>query len=81
MNVRAGENFGRNLHHDFVVLSLTHEKFAAQESRELHFALPSLDTGTTSKRTAIAAWITREGDITPIQAVGGWLSAEVEPGK
>ena len=81
MNVRAGENSGRNLHHDFVVLSLTHEKIAAHGSRELHLPLPRSDIDTISNRTAAAVWITRAGDITPVQAAGGWLSPEVEPGK
>jgi hypothetical protein len=71
VDVTAGENNGRKLMHDFVVLSLTNEtmKSAAKELR-----LPSASTTSAiDPRTAIAAWVTQAGQIEPIQAVGGWL--------
>lgn len=65
-DVRAGENGGRRLHHDFIVLHLI--------SRRLDSA------GGTASLTlpadgakAIAIWITHAGKLTPIQATGGWL--------
>jgi hypothetical protein len=70
-DVTAGENKGRKLMHDFVVLALTNEtmKTAAKE-----FRLPSLSmTSAVDPRTAIAAWVTQAGQMEPIQAVGGWL--------
>ena len=70
-NVTAGENKGRKLMHDFVVLGLTNEtmKSATKELR-----LPSPPTKSAiDPRTAIAAWVTQAGQIEPIQAVGGWL--------
>jgi hypothetical protein len=69
-NVTAGENDGRKLVHDFVVLGLTNETF---ESALKEFQLPSPTKSTADSRTAIAAWITVPGQIEPIQAVGGWL--------
>jgi hypothetical protein len=63
--ITAGENSGRNLKQDFVVLSLTNQKMSAGKI-EFAFA-PDARAG------AIAAWITASNQIEPIQAVGGWL--------
>ena len=71
INVGAGENNGRSLRHDFVVLSLTHEKLN-RATAELHFA-PGQQSVTRPARTALAAWVAKSGDITPLQATGGWL--------
>jgi hypothetical protein len=69
-DVTAGENSGRKLIHDFVVLGLTNEtmKSGAKELR-----LPAPIASTAEPRTAIAAWVTQAGKIEPLQAVGGWL--------
>jgi hypothetical protein len=69
-DVTAGENSGRKLIHDFVVLGLTNEtmKTGAKELR-----LPAPIASTAEPRMAIAAWVTLAGKIEPIQAVGGWL--------
>ena len=66
-NVKAGENSGRKLRHDFVVLSLER---APMQSGKAQIKLPS---GAASTRTALAAWITAPGELEPIQATGGWL--------
>lgn len=72
INVRAGENNGRSLRHDFVVLSLDHQKLVSS-SQEFHLPSPALETASRPNRTALAAWITRADNITPLQATGGWL--------
>jgi hypothetical protein len=70
-NVKAGENSGRKLRHDFVVLSLTNETLAGGP-KELGF--PAAASGQTGDaRGALAAWVTEVGQMQPIQAVGGWL--------
>jgi hypothetical protein len=71
VNVRAGENNGRSLGHDFVVLSLVHEKMGSG-TQEIHLA-PASESTSHPERNALAAWITNVGDIKPIQATGGWL--------
>ncbi|MDP9099887.1 MAG: DUF1223 domain-containing protein [Verrucomicrobiota bacterium] len=71
MDITAGENSGRKLMHDFVVLGLTNETMKAG-AKELQLPAPS-KTSTGEARTAIAAWVTQVGQIEPIQAVGGWL--------
>jgi hypothetical protein len=70
-NVTAGENNGRKLVHDFVVLGLTNETMTTG-AKELQVPVSSTKT-TADSRTAIAAWITAPGQLEPIQAVGGWL--------
>jgi hypothetical protein len=70
-NVTAGENNGRKLMHDFVILGLTNETMKSG-ARELRLPPPST-TSAIDPRTAIAAWVTQAGQIEPIQAVGGWL--------
>ena len=70
-DVTAGENIGKKLSQDFVVLGLTNETLRAGP-KELK--VPAVtQKSTVDPRTAIAAWITPAGQIEPIQAVGGWL--------
>ena len=71
-NVKRGENTGRKLHHDFVVLHLDKTDMlnnADHWTGSISFA----PNATADKPTAIAAWITSGGNITPIQATGGWV--------
>jgi hypothetical protein len=63
--VNAGENSGRNLKQDFVVLSLVNEKMSNGKSE--------IQLNADSRAGAIAAWITEPNQIQPIQVVGGWL--------
>lgn len=73
-DVTAGENSGRKLMHDFVVLGLTTEGMKAG-AKELRLPAASSKPAAGS-RSAIAAWVTQSGQIEPIQAVGGWLPEE-----
>jgi hypothetical protein len=71
-NIRAGENSGRNLAHDFVVLDLRDGNLKTETGT----ARASLTTGAAVEpgaRKAIAVWVTRRGQLDPQQAVGGWL--------
>ena len=70
-NVRAGENSGRNLAHDFVVLDLRNGDLKSKQGR----ARASLTTVAVEPgaRKAVAVWVTRRGELDPQQAVGGWL--------
>ena len=70
-DVTAGENSGRKLMHDFVVLGLTNEGMKSG-MKELRLPAESSKQAANS-RSAIAAWVTQAGEIEPIQAVGGWL--------
>jgi hypothetical protein len=71
--VRSGENGGRTLDHDFVVLG--YRSLATEKNNAVHtasFTLPAVNVD--SKRKAIAAWLSVPGDPSPVQAVGGWLN-------
>src|ERR1044071_2104507 len=72
-NVKAGENRGRKLQHDFVVLTMS--KAASSRSGEAFEADLSLASspGSESGRRAIVGWVCRNGTLEPVQAVGGWL--------
>ena len=70
-DVTAGENNGRKLMHDFVVLGLTNEGMKSG-IKELRLPADSSKQAPNS-RSAVAAWVTEAGQIEPIQAVGGWL--------
>jgi len=70
--VEAGENHGKTLKHDFVVLGYSRA--------EMHKTGKTLSATTTipearfkAPRRAIAAWVSAKDDPFPVQAVGGWL--------
>jgi len=67
--VKAGENGGRTLHHDFVTLALDSAllKGGTSEVKLTAPAIPGIN------RRALAVWITKRGELTPLQATGGWL--------
>jgi hypothetical protein len=63
--ITAGENNGRNMLQDFVVLSLTNQKMPNGKT-EIPF-------DQDARAGAIAAWVTAPDQLESIQAVGGWL--------
>jgi len=71
VSVKAGENRGRKLLHDFVVLLLETAKMSGGKA-ELRTS-PAGAKQDANSREAIAAWLTEPGQIEPVQAVGGWL--------
>jgi hypothetical protein len=70
--IKAGENRGKRLRHDFVVLDLVSAPLAGND-KELTATLPGITTQLTAPRYAIAAWITDSNDSEPLQVAGGWL--------
>ncbi len=73
--MKAVENSGRSLQHDFVVLALA--KGVSLRVGETFDAVLSVNSkaGVSAKRLAIAAWVTPAKSLLPLQAVGGWLSS------
>lgn len=72
-DVDAGENRGRRLVQNFVVLGLRTGR-ARQEGERFDWQLELPLAGREwPAEVALAAWVTRQGDPTPIQAVGGEL--------
>ncbi|MDB6065640.1 MAG: hypothetical protein JWR26_1848 [Pedosphaera sp.] len=66
--VNAGENSGRKLMHDFVALIFEEKKTATNEVT-FHLSRPE---GIQVSRLALAVWVSRSGEMEPIQSVGGW---------
>lgn len=78
-NVKAGENAGRRLAHDFAVVDFVESGMELRKDgffeKEIMLKFPSKDlVGNGVKQWAVAAWVTRGLDPAPIQAAGGYLS-------
>lgn len=71
--VRAGENAGRTLRHEFVVLALADVPLESEESFWQANATLVRPKPAGVGRYALAAWVTRRDELTPVQATGGWL--------
>lgn len=70
--VKAGENRGETLVHEFVALSLVRHVIVDGQC-EFPLAAVTMDGMT---RQALAVWVTRRGETEPVQATGGWLASE-----
>ncbi len=68
--IAAGENAGRDLTHDFTVLSYLPNHFSSNHQWEI--ALPDLGN-LPGERQGIVIWLSKRGSIKPIQAIGGWI--------
>lgn len=67
-DVKGGENSGRLLKHNFLVLDWS-GKSVSPSSPEASFTFKA----STVSRLGLAAWIEEEGNPTPLQSVGGYL--------
>ena len=73
VKVARGENAGRELAHDFVVrLWQTAAMREADGTAMAEMTLPNTPLETGARR-GLAVWVTRGGELTPLQATGGWL--------
>jgi len=71
--VAGGENGGKTLRHEFVVLH--HQVEALTHDGDKWRATVSLPATTKVPATALAAWVTSGDGRPPLQATGGWLTA------
>jgi len=67
-DIAAGENAGRHLTHQFVVLG---RKQLASDSGHWHSTLPKLQIAAVRK--ALVLWVSATNDPRPIQVTGGYL--------
>ena len=74
-DVKAGENRGHKLKHDFVVLALANGAPTSSGNAALATITLNPKLKSEPKRLAIAAWVTLPRNPQPVQAVGGWLSS------
>jgi hypothetical protein len=72
-DVKAGENAGRHLQHDFVVVTLLERPLTRQEESFHGVFTISTKLKAMSGPQALAVWITRTGQMEPVQAAGGWI--------
>jgi len=73
-HVKSGENRGRRLHHDFVVLGLSSARLLGEA--DVFTAVARLPAASESaERYALAAWVSANGNVAPVQAAGGYLSS------
>jgi hypothetical protein len=64
--VKAGENSGRTLRHDFIVLTLQSNQLKSEETKIMLAPARPQEKG-------IAVWVAEAGRLTPVQATGAWL--------
>src|SRR5437667_4818396 len=72
-DVKRGENSGRKLRHDFVVLQLAKTDLIASGDRWIGSI--SIPKQNAERPCAFAAWVSEEDVDSPIQATGGWLNS------
>jgi len=71
--VTRGENSGKTLEHDFVVLGIS--SFSSANAGKWSGVIPS--PKVKAEKYAVAAWLTQGGSLTPVQASGGFLTANL----
>jgi hypothetical protein len=82
--VKAGENSGRALKHEFVAYALLTAPLTPQagdqppggDSYVARFGASAWPKKAlpTPGRSALVAWVSRSGDEAPLQSAGGWLN-------
>jgi hypothetical protein len=74
VKVRSGENAGRTLAHDFLALNIASLRLTRTSSGVFSASFPPPpDDLPKAGRHALAAWVSNPGDLTPLQATGGWI--------
>lgn len=72
-HVPAGENRGKSLRHDFVVLGVNTSPLKnGDEHLSASMKLPT--PKTLAPKQGVVAWVHEKGKQEPLQAVGGWLA-------
>ena len=76
-DVKAGENKDRRWNHDFAVVNLVQIGMTISNgvaNGEFILNLPRTGAGAGAGKTlALTVWVTRAGQLEPLQATGGWL--------
>jgi len=73
-NVKTGENRGRLLNHDFVVLTFAKASLVRSGDVAQGEFVFSKQRSVAKSDLALAVWITAAGRLEPLQATGGWLA-------
>jgi hypothetical protein len=76
--VKAGENQGRKLKHDFVVVKLLQAGLAVGGGVASGIFILETPRHNYGKTLALTAWVSRAGALDPVQTTGGWLIPPVK---
>mgnify|MGYP003345030406 CR=1 FL=1 len=71
--VKRGENGGRNLEGNFVVLSHKQQRIAQGRPTPVTFSFNNRDLAKQASRYAFALWLTDANSPLPYAAAGNWL--------
>ena len=71
--VRAGENAGRSLEHEFAALATVRAPLI-RDATVFRATLSLSPAAGRPARLALAVWVTRRGELAPLQAAGGWIA-------
>ena len=78
-DVKAGENEGRTLRHEFVVLDLV--QIGLKNQNGVVKGKFILNVARHAEKTlAVAVWVTHGGELEPLQATGGWIVEAAKAG-
>jgi peptide-methionine (R)-S-oxide reductase len=75
-NIKAGENKGKTLVHDFVVMDYQRVPLHEDVDGWAGASKWQIERDAAPSRYAVAFWVTAEDHIEPIQAAGAWLTPE-----
>lgn len=74
-DVKAGENRGRQLKHDFAVVNLLQIGMTTSNGVARGKFMLNPARFAAGKTSALTVWVTRAGELEPLQTTGGWLAA------
>jgi hypothetical protein len=75
-DIRGGENSGRTLWHDFVVLGMGKTALAKTGADgKMRASIPLPAARLKSEREGLAVWVTEAGQQRPLQTVGGYIAS------
>lgn len=72
-DVKAGENRGRKLHHEFTALELVSLGMTNRHGIAQGKFIINSSRDSQGGVLALAVWVTRPGELLPLQATGDWL--------
>jgi hypothetical protein len=73
-DVKAGENAGHHLQHDFVALKLVNFPIIRKDGACRGVFTMAAGQNPPPGRLALAVWVTPVARLDPLQSVGGWIS-------
>jgi hypothetical protein len=77
-DVKAGENRGRQLNHDFAVVNLVQIGMTTSNGMANGRFIVNAPKSNVGNTLALVAWVTHMGELQPLQTTGGWLVAPVK---